>query len=185
MKKYKWLVVILVSLVIVAATLVINQRIIRNKEKIINLQAIREKNIIRLMYASQNEAFFGVSVPEFKPYDESRKYYLQMHINAYVDKTGGSITIADVEIFLEQPENSDGTPRTFFDDETGVIYAFVRWCESNNHYVNSYENDLIELLSDYRLQNPDCPYRMFSTLSAEQITELHKKYKDPEYILNL
>ena len=143
--------------------------------------------IIELAYEIQNKAFFGIGIPEYMPYDTKHEWRLQTNIILYIRSTGEIITLSDVETFLASPMNQDGTPRTWEDDETGIIYDFVRWClaSKNAGALDSYRNDLSRIFVQYLIQNPDCQYGHLSDLTPEQIVELDKKYLDPEYDLVL
>ena len=147
---------------------------------------IAMKSHIASMYGIQNEAFYSLTVQDhYLPYLKEDEFRLQAHINYYIRKTGKIITINDVEIFLAKPENPDGTPRTWEDDETGIVKDFVDWCSRRSLELYHYRGNLQGILSDYRIQHRECPYRILEDLTPDQITELDKKYADPDYELVL
>ncbi|MDR2713507.1 MAG: hypothetical protein LBB91_10395 [Clostridiales bacterium] len=142
---------------------------------------------IELAYGIQNGAFFGlVGYPYHMPYNKDFEHDLQAHIIFYTRTTGKNITLKDVETFLAVPENPDGTPRIWKDDETGVIIDFVEWYKAVNSWdLKHYRVGLMDILVYYCIQNPECPYLSMQRLSPEQIIELDKKYLDPDYDLVL
>ena len=143
------------------------------------------KSHIAFRYSMQNEAFYGLGSYEYLPYLKEAESRLQAHINYYIRNTGKAITLNDVKTFLADPENSDGTPRTWEDDETGIVKDFVDWCRGKRIDIDNYREDLQRTLARYRVQNPKCPYLIINDLTPEQITELDKKYADPDYELVL
>ena len=140
-----------------------------------------------MAYEIQNKAFFGVGFIEFTPYNKKYEYSLQINILLYTKDTMKVITLSDVETFLATSENRNGTPRTWEDDETGIIKDFVGWCleEKNSKDLKIYRSDLQVVLVDYCIQNPECPYTTLSKLTPEQIIELDKKYTNQNYDLLL
>ncbi len=135
-------------------------------------------------YQIQNEAFFGLGQGEYMPYDATREPELQIHINVYTRKTGKTITLKDVETFLTDEKNSDGSPRTW-EDDTSVIFEFVNWCADNALAMFDYRNKLEGELTKYYHQHPDSQYITLSDLNVDQINELDKKLNDPNYELDL
>ena len=143
------------------------------------------KSHIAFRYSMQNEAFYGLGSYEYLPYLKEAEFRLQAHINYYTRNTGKTITLSDVEAFLANPENSDGTPRTWEDDETGIVKAFVDWCRGKRSDIDNYRGNLEGILNQYLRINPKCSYNKLADLTPEQITELDKKYADPDYELVL
>ena len=142
---------------------------------------------IELAYGIQNGAFFDLyGYPYYMPYNKDFEYTLQTHIIFYTRTTEKNITLKDVETFLSVPENPDGTPRIWKDDETGIIIDFVEWYKAVNSWdLRAYKMSMMDILVNYCIQNPECPYLSLHRLSPEQIIELDKKYLDPDYDLVL
>ena len=140
---------------------------------------------IEFCFKMQNEAFIGIKEQRYVPYSREYEYQLQISINCYARNTGNVVTLGDVETFLATPENPDGTPRIWEDDETGIIGDFVEWCYWNSNKVEEYRNDLARILDKYNRQNTYSPYSTIRDLTPEQINELDKKYESPDYDLVL
>jgi len=143
--------------------------------------------VIEMAYEIQNKAFFDVGFPEYTPYNKQYEYALQINTLCYTRNTGKTITLTDVEVFLENSENTDGTPRTWEDDQTNIIKDFVNWClnSNNRNDLASYRRGLERVFGQYLKHHLDCPYGDISELTPEQIIELDKKYLDPDYNLLL
>ncbi|MCL1791251.1 MAG: hypothetical protein FWG40_07835 [Peptococcaceae bacterium] len=148
---------------------------------------IANKLIVEMAYEVQNKAFFGIGFIEYTPYNKKYEWALQINIRLYTRETMKVITLSDVEAFLATPVNHDGTPRTWEDDETGTIKDFVQWCLAgkNAGVLAFYKGELRDILADYRVEDPHCPYKNLEDLTPEQIIELDKKYLDPDYDLIL
>jgi hypothetical protein len=147
-----------------------------------------DKDDLALRYRQQNGAFFDWHTAEgYLPYDKEFEWKMQVHINFYMKYTGKTVTVGDVETFLANPENPNGTPRTWKDDRTGVISDFVEWFWSGQSIdeFRFYEDRLFGILLDYRDAHPGCPYTTLSKLTPEQIIELDKKLLNPDYVLVL
>ena len=87
-----------------------------------------DQNEIEVRYIQQNDAFYDFGgTKSFLPYNKEFEWITQIHICFYMRYTGKAITVHDVESFLATSENPNGTPRTWRDDETGIIYSFVEW----------------------------------------------------------
>jgi hypothetical protein len=144
---------------------------------------------IEVRYRQQNDAFYGWGgTTSFVPYDKEFEWITQVHICFYMRYTGKTITVRDVEAFLATSEKPNGTPRTWKDDETGIIYDFVEWVFYQGKGIyefNFYRDKLLVTLTHYCDEHRDCPYRILSDLTPEQIIELDKKYVDPDYNLVL
>jgi hypothetical protein len=139
-------------------------------------------------YSQQNAAFFGWAISqEHLPYKKDYEWRLQAYMNLYIRKTGKFITLGDVETFLATPENPDGTPRTWKNDETGIIKDYVDWywLWLSSDEMRFYERNIDLVLVEYNRQNPNCPYRILRDLPPEQFIELDKKHIDPDYDLVL
>lgn len=148
-------------------------------------EAMLRTSRIEIGYVMQNKAFFGYGTTMYLPYDY--QWELQANLIFYMMNTGNSITLGDVERFLETPENPDGTPRIWEDDETGIIKEFVLWCYTgdNLELLRSYRRELRDVYDDYRIAHPDCQYRILDDLPPEQIIEVTKKHADPDFNLML
>ncbi len=173
----KRLVIIIVLLAILAAT---GYFVIDGLER----ANAKRAHYIKVGYEIQNEAFFGWGKGEYMPYDAAYDTELQIHINAYTRKTGQAITIGDVETFLKDQENPDGSPRTW-ENDTGAVYDFVNWCADNAMAINDYSSSMQGVLTKYCVENPEFPYYSLYDLNAAQINELDKKLNDPNYELDL
>jgi len=149
------------------------------KKRIVN------NSIFELAYTIQNKVLFGIGFSEYTPYTKKYEYELQISILFYYNNTTNTIELSEVEGFLESPTNPDGTPKIWEDDKTGIVKDFVDWSSSNMDERFYYRENLFGLLVDYCVQNPDCPYKVLSDLTPEQIIELDKKYLDPDYDLVL
>lgn len=150
----------------------------------INQAYAKQERYLFGSYRMQNEAFFDWGKGEYMPYDAAYDTELQIHINAYTRKAGQMISIDDVKTFLEERQNPDGSPRTW-ENDSGIIYDFVRWCGYNAMDMFDYRESLSGVLTRYNEQYPDCPYNKLSDLSVDQINELDKKLDDPNYDLDL
>ena len=155
---------------------------------------IRQKEAIRqeareihyyILYDIQNEAFHISERGKYAPYSKKYENELQIDMCAYIKATGKTITLSDVETFLATSENPDGTPRTWEDDETGIIKDYVNWHGYNKSLRDEYRSALGKIFMQYIKENLECPYEGLSFLSPEQILELDKKYADPDYDLVL
>ncbi len=144
----------------------------------------KRQSYIKTNFQIQNDAFFNLNKGDYMPYDATREGELQIHINVYTRKTGKTVTIDDVKMFLKDKENADGSPRTW-EDDTGIIYDFVRWCGYNAMAINDYKDNLQDELTDYYYQHPDSEYKSLYDLNKDQINELDIKLDDPNYELNL
>ena len=144
----------------------------------------KRAHYIKVNYEVQNEAFFDWGKGEYMPYDSAYDTEMQIHINAYMHKTGQAITIDDIKTFLKDKENPDGSPRTW-EDDTGVIFEFVDWCADNALAMFDYRNKLEGELTKYYHEHPDFPYTALAYLNADQINELDKKINNPDYDLDL
>ncbi|MCL1852811.1 MAG: hypothetical protein FWF88_07245 [Peptococcaceae bacterium] len=143
---------------------------------------------LELRYKQQNDAFFGwYGVNKYMPYDKECVWKTQVHMSFYIRHTGKTITAGDVKTFLANPENPNGTPRTWQDDETGIIKDFVDWFRwgQNIDEFRFYSGNLQDILTAYCDARPGCPYTQLSKLTPDQIIELDKKYLDPDYDLVL
>jgi len=140
---------------------------------------------IELTYEKQNRAFFGIGFPEYTPYSKKYEWKLQSHIILYTRETGKTLSLNDVEVFLNTMENPDGSPRTWLDDETGTINGFVEWCRWNKERLDNYRDELLDLYIMYSIEHPEFEYHSVSELTPVQIIELDKKYLDPDYNLLL
>jgi hypothetical protein len=156
-------------------------------EKKASEEADRKRDIEHY-YRQQNVAFFEWGhARSYEPYNKKYEWLLQAHMNLYIRNTGKTITLADVETFLAISENPDGTPRTWKNDETGIVKDFVDWywLWLSTDEVRFYKDELQSILTRYYVAHQDCPYTTLSLLTPEQIIELDKKYLDPDYDLVL
>ena len=155
---------------------------IRQKEAI--RQEAREMHYY-LLYDTQNKVFNDSGEGKYVTYKKEYENELQIDMCAYIRATGKTITLSDVETFLATSENPDGTPRTWEDDETGIIKDYVNWHRYNKSLRDEYRSALGKIFMQYIKENLECPYEGLSFLSPEQILELDKKYADPDYDLVL
>ena len=88
-------------------------------------------------------------------------------------------------MFLAEPLNPDGSPRTYMDDETNVIKDLVDWCYGHTMELNGYSYKLNDVLNHYIVNHQEFALTLLVDLSHEQINELEKKLKDPTYSLDL
>ena len=144
---------------------------------------------IEVRYRQQNDAFYGWGgTTSFEPYNKEFEWITQVNICFYMRYTGKTITVRDVEAFLVTSENPNGTPRTWKDDETGIVYDFVEWVFYQGKGIyefRTYKDLLHNVLIEYRDNHPGCPYTQLAKLTPEQIIEIDKKYVDPDYNLVL
>jgi hypothetical protein len=182
----KGVIVILAAVLVLGVLSFAGYRIINNisKNKAIDIDTID----IGYYYSCQNRAFFGwAGTREYMPYNKDYEWRLQMYMNLYIRKTGKAITLSDVETFLATSENSNGTPRTWKNDETNIVKDFVDWYGlwENGDELRFYELNMREILTIYCMQNPSCPYRLLEYLPPEYLIELDKKFLNPDYVLVL
>jgi hypothetical protein len=141
-----------------------------------------DKYEIEMQYRQQNDAFYGLaSTISFMPYSKEFEWTTQVHINYYMRQTGKTITVHDIETFLATSENPNGTPRTWKDDKTGIVYDFVEWFQQAKgiYEFRFYGDDLQLILTYYRDEHPGCPYITLSDLTPEQIIELDNEFRNP------
>lgn len=144
------------------------------------------KEQLRTDYFFQNTAFCASNTPnaQYASYSTLDIHYLQAYLNYYYETTGIDITLSDVEEFLKEQYNKDGTPKTYKDDD-GLLYNYVKYY--NNHYTSflGYWDALAAILVQYIRENPECPYISVKDLSLDSINKLSKKHQDEEYQLIL
>jgi hypothetical protein len=174
-----FVIIIAVIIVAVLATEVARQR----EEKEVMMKEI-ERN-----YRIQNEilctGYAGFNQYAYAPHYEGMERYLQLNLCAYNHLTDHQVTLEDVKTFLAEPLNPDGTPRTYIDDESGIIKNLVSWCYSNTAKLNGYRDDMESILSTYIAIHPGLGGVTLIDLNLEQINKLEKKLKDPTYNLDL
>ena len=151
----------------------------------------REVQMIELKrnYRIQNDilctGYSGFNKYAYAPYYEGTERYLQITLCAYEYYTGQTVTLEDVKAFLAQPINPDGSPRTYVDDETGIIRDLITWCYSHTAEINGYRNELTRVINTYVVSHPDLGGVILFDLSLDQIYMLEKKMKDPDFDLDL
>ena len=121
----------------------------------------------------------------YSPYNEQRERFLQINLCAYSYFTGNTVTLEDVSSFFAEQLKPDGTPKTYLDDETGIVKDLVIWCDRHRSDINGYHDDFTHMLTLYITGHPEFGGVTITTLSLDQIQELEKKLKDPNYDLDL
>lgn len=149
----------------------------------------REMREIEIKYHLQNDILkTGSSYTSrygHMPYYEEMERYLQLDLCAYHYYTGKVVSLEDVKAFLENPLNPDGSPRTYDDDETGVIRDFVIWGGRHRSEMQGYQNNMQRILITYVVSHPEIGLVVLSDLSLDQIHMLERKKEDPDFELDL
>ena len=174
MKKRKVIISLLLITFIIGGVFYIKRMIDYDKK----VTVLTEK-----MLEWQNSAFaISNLTAEFLPYSRVDEPVLQVYLYAYKNDTGNNVSLEDVEKFMENNESSSGKVKTYLEDEN--IAAYVEWFHGKFDYVSWYGDNLQKELFKYSDDNPKYK-KDFNSLNLEEIRELEKKYKNPEYVLDL
>lgn len=100
-------------------------------------------------YKHQNKVFGGpiegYEMNEYIPYSEFDEKRLTIYINAYNYTKSQKLTLKEIEEFLKEATNSDGTPKTYL-DASEIVKDFVDWCYNNqNGIISPYRDSINEV----------------------------------------
>ena len=182
-KREKIFWIILASVLVFSFILVPSYKVIKAKINAPKIEQQEKEWESSRSYEKQNSAF-GISkqnenhkMNEYIPYTEVNEHYLTIYINAYNYEKSSNLELKDIEEFLKEPTNADGSPKTY-QHASEIVRDYVNWYfnnDANGAAISIYINDLSEILTKYNETHPEAPDSI-RELSIDQINELCSHY---------
>lgn len=160
------------------------------KHKIMIVEAQQKQIEIAIDYKWQNRAIPPQSgllyIQEYIPFEDIDQkkldVYLSVYNNSYLNNNS-SLSLEDIQNYLEKEENEDGSLRLTNGYED--IKAYIHWYTSGGAAeIEDYWSKLEVVRSKYALNYPSYANVSVLDLSQEQIRELIKKERDSTYVMD-
>ena len=116
----------------------------------------------------------------FVPYSMVDESDLQLRLYAYEEATTKKISLEDIKKFLDSKKLSSGEIE--IDDKN--IESYVNWFSRNPSCGIKYSYNLQDELYKYYTDHPEYK-KTINSVNLDEMEELEKKYKNPEYVLDL
>jgi hypothetical protein len=115
----------------------------------------------------------------YVPYNVEDRNILYVYLVCYEKTTGNNLTLEQVQEYLSQEHEEDGSVRIFTNGQYPEIAEYVMWANSKFVDVRAYCTQLMELHATWKEENED--FGWFGNLDLTSVDELIKKEADPDY----
>lgn len=125
----------------------------------------------------------------YLPYSSGGKNILYADLYFYEENTGKVVTLEDVQEYLSQEYEEDGSIRIYNNGKHKEIQKYIEWYLNNDTIESQSLADLYTVYREslkklYPEENPELATN-FLKLPFDEFVKVMEKYKDPSYVLEI